>query len=400
MILSIVIPARNEFPNIVHTVHSIINCLDGDGFSINDWEIIIVDNGSDDNGNIFCEDCGEKEVGDAAWEIDKTKPATRGTTTYLMGRGGYYSGKIRVLYDPIFGNHSARNKGVAIAKGEYVFFSDAHMSYRPGFFKHMIRACKESGGLVHGVIAWMGAYPPHHGGLGYQYTIKLGEEIKGTWAPYCTTDKDWFYIQAQGHCSVMVNRKQFIQFGGYPKYHRTYGGGEFYTDMKWWMFGSCVVVESRAIGYHLASGRGYSYNHDDYIHNVMNIGYALGMDDWLERAYLNWCRNGRREVLDGMMAEAQKEMASDRKFIEKHRKYTFNRLLIEQPWNKLNIAKHGSSSCSLLIFENTWLDLIKGTKVEKMYEESKYQKQLAEFIDLNLSKYVYKRNTQNQEEVS
>lgn len=370
MILSIIIPARNEFPQVVMTCHSIINCLKGDGFEDKDFEIIIVDNGSNDD--IF------------------PQRGTKGTTSYLMGRGMYWSRILRILRDPICGNHSARNKGAEIARGKYLFFSDAHMSYAPGFFKNILKAVDESGGLVHGVIAWMGAYPVHAGAGGYQYTIKLGEEIKGTWAPYKLSN-DWFYIQAQGHCSVAVRKDQFMKFGGYPKVHRTYGGGEFYNDMKWWMFGSCVVVEPKAIGYHLASGRGYSYNHDDYLHNVSNIGYALGMDDWRERFYLNCARNGRKEVLDKMWLEAEKEMASDRLFIEKNRKMMFNELLIERPWNKMNDARHGKHNAGLQILHDTWLALIKGTPVEKLYLESKYQKGLEEFINNNLVEFIYKR---------
>src|SRR3990167_3076465 len=158
--LSIVIPARNEFPNIVHTIYSIIHCLESDGFKDDEWEIIIVDNGSTDNRHY-------------------PQTGTKGTTSYLFPRGIYWSRQLRVIYDPICGNHSARNKGAEIARGEYLFFSDAHMAYKPGFFKHILKAVDESGGIVHGVIGWMGAFPPHQGGLGYQYSLKLGEEIKG-----------------------------------------------------------------------------------------------------------------------------------------------------------------------------------------------------------------------------
>lgn len=251
--LSVIIPCRNEWPNIAHTIHSVFNCWEADGFDPNEIEIIIVDNCSDDN----------------YWNYPRL--GEKGTTTHLMSRGAYYAGRLRVLYDPIAGNHSARNKGAKIAKGKYVFFSDGHMSYRPGCFKYGMKAVDESGGLVHFVIAWMGAYPPAPSGQGYGYTIKLGEEIKGTWNNRAISTTDWFYIAAQGHCSVMANKEQFLNFGGYPDIHRCYGGGEFYTDMKWWMLGSSVVTEPRAIGYHLASGRGYSYHHDDYIHNVLNL---------------------------------------------------------------------------------------------------------------------------------
>lgn len=376
-LLSIIIPARNEFPNIVHTIYSLVHCWEADGFDPKDLEIIIVDNCSTD------------------WtdqKYDGNKPGDKGTVNYLLPRGAYYAGVVRVFYDPLAGNHSARNKGARIARGKFLFFTDAHMAYRPGFFKYGLQSVEESGGLLHGGIGWMGAYPPNPSGVGMQYTLKMGEEWKGTWNNYRPWSNGWFFIPAQGHCSVLVNRKQFLAFGGYPDIHRTYGGGELYTDMKWWMFGSTVIADPRCVGYHLASGRGYSWNHDDYIHNVFNCAYALGCDDWLERTYLNNLRRGRKVVLDRMMTEAKEEMAGNRQFVKEHTKHTFNELLVDRPWDKLNIQKGGKANSSQLIYHDTWLDLIKDLPhVMEAYNNSKYQKGLEKFINDNLSQYVYKR---------
>ena len=132
-------------------------------------------------------------------------------------------------------------------------------------------------------------------------------------------------------------REQFLEFGGYPEYHRCYGGGEFYLDMKWWMFGSKVSVDPKAIAYHLSAPRGYNYFHDDYVHNVFLIGHALGMEDWAERSYLNWARKGNVQVLDRLWNEAKEEAKEDKEFIFKKRIKTFNELLVEKPWDKLNM---------------------------------------------------------------
>ena len=379
IVLSVVIPARNEFPNIAHTVHSIINAWESDGYAWQDLEIIIVDNCSD-----------EKSIDERYY----THPLDFGTSSYLEGRGIYVNRLLRTHIDPVAGNHSARNKGAEMARGKYVFFSDAHMSYGQGFFKKMIQATDESGGLVHAAIGWMGGFPPRGGSVGMQYTLKLGEEIKGTWAPYVVVPDKWFYIAAQGHCSVMCNRRQFLDFGGYPKYHRSYGGGEFYLDMKWWMFGSSVAVVPDAVGYHLKSYRGYTWFHDDYIHNIYNIGWALGMDAWLERAYINYIRNGRKEMHDKMMEEAKKEMQSDREFIESRRVKTFDDIFIGSPWDKLNDERHGKHNSSKMVMMDTWLVncLRKAPKyVQDIYDNSPLQKQLAELIETKLVDYVYKR---------
>ena len=373
ILLSVIIPARNEWPNIIHTIYSILHCWEADGFDPKAIEIIVVDNGSDDD--------------------DYRQRGTKGTTSYLMPRGMFWSRVVRVLRDPIYGNHSTRNKGAELAWGKYLFFSDAHMAYKPGFFRIGMKTVDETGGMVHGVIGWMGAYPPHPTGLGYSYTLKMGEEWKGTWNNYCLDEKEWFYISSLGHCSVLVKKKQFFEFGGYPKVHRTIGGGELYLDSKWWMFGSTVAVHPQAIGYHLASGRGYSYQHDDYIENVLGVTYALGADDWRERSYLNWMRKGRKEVLDTIMERSAREHEEDRKFVESNRKMTFNDLLVKQPWNGLNEKRLGKSNARILVYHDTWLDLLKQAPqyVQDAYANSKYQKGLEEFINKELGDYVYKR---------
>ena len=370
--LSIIIPARNEFPNVAFTCHDIWNCWEADGFDPKELEIIIIDNCSTD---------------------DKyPQRGTGGTSSYMFGRGAYFNRALQIIYDPIAGNHSARNKGALVARGEYLFFSDAHMSYKPGFFKSILETTKESGGLVHGTLQFMGAYPPTDSGSGFGYTIKLGDEIKGTWNNYKISDT-WFYVPAQGHWGLCVKKSQFMEFGGYPKIHRTYGGGEFYTDIKWWMFGSTVVVDPHAIGYHLASGRGYSYNHDDYIENVLGMAWALGADEWRERAYLNWMRTGNKKTMDSIYERSQGEHQKDREFVKKKAVMSFNELLIERPWKKLNEKRHGKGMDNLLIYQNTWIDLMRKSPqyVQDIYDSSEKQKSLAEFIDKNLSQFVYKR---------
>ena len=380
LLLSIIIPARQEFPNIVHTFHSIMNCIEADGIDPKEVEVIIVNNCSED------------------WNderYDHSKPSDRGTTAHLMPRGAYWSRTLRVLYDPLAGNHPARTKGAKIARGKYLFFSDSHMSYRPGCFKYGLETIKKTKGIVHFAINWMGAYPPHAGGTGTQYTIKLGEEpAKGTWANYRPWDNDFFYIFGLGHCSLLVERKQFLDFGGYNEFGRTYGGGEFFVNALWWMMGSNVSVDPRCIGYHLASSRGYSYNADNYKENVLGITYALGMDDWRERGYINYLRRGRKEVLDAMMARNEVEYAERRARIEKERIKTWNEVLIEKPWDKMNMEKGGTKNSSSLIFHPTWLIELQNAPeyAKEAYRNSKYQKGLEKFIVENLWENVYHKD--------
>lgn len=367
MIASVVISARNEYPNIVHTVHSIMEDL---GSFLKPWEfeVIIVNNCSDD---------------------ENVRRALGGTSDFLSTRGAFHNGIIRVMYYPTASNVGARNYGAKHAKGEFLFFSDAHMFYAAGTFKRWIETIKETKALVHPAVSWMGAYPPSKG---YQYSWKLGEEFKGTWNNYLVgSGEDWFYVSGMGHCSVGCYRQQFLDFQGYIE-NRCYGGGEMYLDSLWWMMGSAAVTEPRINCYHLSSERGYVYFHDDYIHNVFTAGLALGADWWIERAYINYLRKGRAGVVESLFKEAEHTAATQRAFVEANRKMTFNDMIRTMPWDVKNTEKFGKPNSGLLIYHDTWLPLLEESSAAKeAYERSKYQKVLEEFINEHMSNFVYKR---------
>ena len=203
-----------------------------------------------------------------------------------------------------------------------------------------------------------------------------------------------FYMGAQGHCALFVNRRQFLDFRGYPEVHRTYGGGEVYTDLKWWLFGSNVVVEPRAICYHLASSRGYEYTSDDYKHNQLNVLWALGVDALFERAYINYLRNGRKEVLDRMVKEAKAEMAEDREYIKNRRIIDLYDLFVERPWDSGNMERGGAKNSSILVYHNTWKMLLNesASQARKAYKESTIQAELEKYFEEKLGNHIYKKD--------
>lgn len=370
MIASVIISARNEYPQICFTVHSILESL-GKFLPVGSYEVIIVNNNSNDS-----------------------KPERRaqgGTSDFLSTRGMYHNGILRVAYYPVASNVGARNYGAKMAKGEFLFFSDAHMVYGEDTFERWIQTIKETKGLVHPAVAWIGSYPPQKG---YGYSWKLGEEFKGTWNNYLVGDgKDWFYVPGMGHCSIGMYRRQFLEYGGYIE-NRCYGGGEMYLDSLFWMMGSCAITEPRINAYHLSSERGYSYDHDDYIHNVFTCALALGADWWAERTFINYLRKGRREVLDSLWQAAIRSAESRRALVREKRKITFDELISQRPWDEKNIEKFGLSNSGMLIFHDTWLKILEDfPEAKKAYDESILQVELEKFINENLSKFVYRRNS-------
>lgn len=362
MTVSVVISARDEFPNIVHTIHSIINDLET-FLDQDEWEIIIVDNGS---------------LNPDSWR-------------FMAERGLYYHRNIRVHFDPIMGNVTARNKGARLAKGDYLFFSDAHMSYRIGTFQRMIQTIDESGGIVHGTVQWMGGYYPAQPSV--QYSLKIGEKLWGTWNNSLVATDDWFYIPCSGHCFLGVKRQQFLDFGGYNDWFRCYGGGELYLALKWWMLGSSVAVDPRVVSYHLSAGRGYSYHQDDLIHNMMLLGYALGADALGERVYIRYLtkRGTDQERIDTLHHDAKTEAQTDATFFAARPHTPLYDVLKDRPWDTLNDNRHGKHHSYLVVFQDTWLDALDET-AKQYYEASEKQKSLNEFIETHLANCIYGRS--------
>jgi glycosyltransferase involved in cell wall biosynthesis len=359
MTVSVIISARDEGHNTTHTIHSIVNDLET-FLAPDDFEIILVDNGSNDPN---------------AWR-------------FLAERGMFNFRTLRVLHDPIMGNVTARNKGVEIAKGEFIFFSDAHMSYKIGSFKAMIDAIRLRGGMVHASVQWMGGYYPSQPSL--QYTIKLGEKIWGTWNNYQPVVGKSFYIPVSGHCCLGMRRDEFIRFGGYNKWFRCYGGGELYLDLKWWMLGSRVSVVPEAVAYHLSAGRGYSYVQDDLIHNMMLLGLALGADAFAERVYFRYLSKtgARQHVLERMYADAKRESASDRAMLEATPHLPFYDVIKVRPWDVLNKEEHGNANSAVTIFDDSWItDMEPAAKA--LFDASPLQKELAERIKRDFTDLIY-----------
>jgi len=93
------------------------------------------------------------------------------------------------------------------------------------------------------------------------------------------------------------------------------------------------------------------------------------------------------------MADSAEQMKNERKFIEEKRKYTFNEVIVSDPWDKMNMERLGKKNSAKQILHDTWLPLLRQAPkyCQDVYDNSPLQKGLEEFINKNLSQYVYKR---------
>lgn len=354
--LSIVITARNEWPVIMGTIMSFHEDLEASGI---DAEILVVDNLSTDSAAEILEDRMRRWI-----------------------RSGY----LRVIrYNDRPANVLVRNIGARHAKGDAIMFADAHLSIARGTLLGMLDGWRRHGGLWHtSTQLWGDTDEIRCRG----YKLRLEEKFWGNLSRAVpkevldATDKGQdaadlpdYQVPMASHCCLLAGREQFLDFGGYSESFRTYGGGEPYLDLKWWLYGSGVWLHAAGLVRHafghvlnwrkvsndcekdthvmarsgeltkrlkagdeyLHYSRGYAWTNEELHHNFMASAYIVGGYPWLQKIYkVYWeqrkdtqryiddLNNLRREVLKGCDAE--------RKAFAARQVMTLEELLKREPW--------------------------------------------------------------------
>jgi hypothetical protein len=225
-----------------------------------------------------------------------------------------------------------------------------------------------------------------------QYTYKIGEKIWGTWNYAQTVGDAPFYIPLSGHCFIAVKKEEYLRFGGYDTHQRVYGGGENYLDTLYWMMGSNVMVDPRALVLHLSAGRGYSYDSLSLMHNMILTAYTLGGHKWAERILITYLNKGSNyDFLMMLYNETVAEGEEKRQFIEANHKYTLEEVLaIDKPkdcpgteykmqahamrmWDTLNDQLHGHHISFVVVFDK-WMESLKDKRAIEFFANSPHQK--------------------------
>lgn len=102
LIVSVIIPVYNAASYLSRSVGSVLNQ------SFDNWELILVDDGSSDNSGILCDEFSQKD------------------------------NRIRAFHQPNGGASSARNAGIEKARGIYLCFIDADDSVSPHYLEDLV----------------------------------------------------------------------------------------------------------------------------------------------------------------------------------------------------------------------------------------------------------------------
>jgi glycosyltransferase involved in cell wall biosynthesis len=247
---SVIVPTLNEGANLWYTLH----CLKllWEHFP-DDHELIVVDSGSTDNTIRFLSD----------YQLTKF---TRLVQTTASGAG------------PV------RQIGAGAAKGEILFFLDAHVLVPPTFFRLAVEAITQPEiwrqiGCLHFPIGWNGGWSD---GLSTHYELTLESNFWGQHIPgnFSTMTE----IAAAGHAGFAVRKEHFECVRGYSAPFVQYGGEETYLDLKFARFGYRNYVFPGTYIMHCSQrAQGYAWSNDTLFRNNVVSAWTVGGDEWAKK---------------------------------------------------------------------------------------------------------------------
>ena len=342
--LSVIIPFANEMPTVAFTVQALIEELEG----FCDYEIILVDNLSADhctvtipNETAIVEGKNYLLPGHEMPELykqDRTYPAYQRNYFYKNGNTistwFFRKGKVRYeIFDEKLGHWNAKNHGIKVSTGKYLFFLDAHCIMKRDSVRKMLEFLRnppeEKIGGVHAYINYMLdskclEYKVQRKFFGYQFCSHQNdiEERNGKRVPHFKTKP--YKVCVMSTCGMMCPRTTIEELGGWNPELGIYGGGESYINWKQSTCGYPHWILPQAWCWHYADKRGYSWNWVDYTRNSFIAAYCVGGEKWLQQQIDARAHKSTPSVLEELGQNVITTCKADRDFIESKQVMTFD----------------------------------------------------------------------------
>lgn len=260
--LSIIIPYCNEYPQIAFTVQSVLNEFRSAKI---DFELICVDNFS------------EKEMTAQGRKQDKG-------SGYIESIAKINPEMKYIKYLKKLSHWQAKNAGVSISTGKFLWFCDAHCVVYPGTVSSMFKHYKEHHEALHGTLHLPISYMLDGDGrsLIYKLTGDISKgEVHYSFTRYRHSDK-LYEVPCMSTCGMMMSRRIYDELGGWPEELGIYGGGENFINFTLATLGYSVNIFPSAPLYHYAEKRGYEWNFDDHLRNKMIAAFLFSDYEFLK----------------------------------------------------------------------------------------------------------------------
>ncbi len=288
MKLSVIIPYCNEYPQIVFTVQNVINELEGI-----DAEIITISN----KGNISHTLKDGTVIPDYGfWKLQNSSYVRTGILK-------------NIKYDDKQGHWGAKNAGIKIAKGKRLLFLDSHCILKKNSILEMMKTpCP---GTLHMQISYM---------LDTKRLIYSArpEQMHYTFCGVPAGKTEPYNVPVMSTCGMMIERKTLDHIGHWNPELGIYGGGENYMMYKVATCGFPIQIHPKAVVYHYAEKRGYSWNYDDHMRNQFIAAYCVGGEEWLKKLVdmRKERKNSNKETVDKIANGVIEKCKKDRDYIK------------------------------------------------------------------------------------
>jgi len=283
--ISAIIPACNEYPQVLFTVQSVLEA----GAD----EVIVISNKSTDKTNDYFSKLRNPKV------------------------------KFFIKDDNL-SHWQAKNLGIRESTGDLLFFVDAHCIIGKNALDHLALFLGSGHDVAHCVIHYMLdnrplIYAPRFDIFNYRFT-GIGTANPAT-VP--------FKVPVMSTCGMMCPRSVLDEAGRWNTELGIYGGGEAYIIFKQGTCGYDHYVHPLARCWHYAEKRGYSWNYDDFMRNEFIAAYCVGGEAWLATMVENRKKKprARTEVVDAVALDVRIKCADDRRFIERRQICSFDELV-------------------------------------------------------------------------
>lgn len=229
-LISIIIPVKNEGDNVRATITSLFNCRTN-----HSYEVIVVDDASTDNCCYFL--------------TQQPSPQIQLITTEGIGAA------------------AARNLGADHAKGSYLVFCDAHLTFENFWIDRLMDLilAKKADGVAPGIASLT---EPHKIGYGQSLDHRLGV----VWNPNPHQPSPVAVLP--GGCFV-VSKDVFRKVGGFDRGFRVWGFEDIEFSIKMWLFGyTCMVQPSVKILHLFRQSHPYTVVHEHVYYNMLRMAYS------------------------------------------------------------------------------------------------------------------------------
>lgn len=306
--LSIIIPFCNEYPQVLFTIQSVAQELRDRV----DFEIIAINN--------YCDEVKKQGI-----EEDKGFEAV-----FASKKANPW---LKVLsYKDKLSHWQAKNVGVEISTGKFLWFCDAHCVVSRDALFNMFEYYKAFHGRINGSIhlpltykileshklIYKLVYNPEIGEVHYSFT---GYRLPGT-------GLDCYQVLCMSTCGMMITKDLYDQLGGWPTCLGIYGGGENFLNFTLAILGKSVNIYCGDPLFHHGDKRGYSWNYNDYTSNRIAATYMFGGEE-LARKYAKH-RKGNPVIIQKILDNVLHKCKSHREMIKKSQVITINEWLKER----------------------------------------------------------------------